>query len=80
MIIRNGKIITGSSPNEILDSYAIEIERRFDQIRFSGFRIIDPALKIDEIIDAQGQYVLPGLICAHTHFYGALRKRDGYPR
>ena len=32
-----------------------------------------PASPGEEIIDARGGLVLPGLICAHTHFYGALR-------
>ncbi len=28
----------------------------------------------DEILDADGMLVMPGLICAHTHFYGAFAR------
>jgi putative selenium metabolism protein SsnA len=38
----------------------------------------DPELKgqypQEETIDAGGQYVMPGAICAHTHFYGAFAR------
>jgi putative selenium metabolism protein SsnA len=30
-------------------------------------------------LDAKGQYVLPGNICAHTHFYGAFARGMGIP-
>jgi len=32
-----------------------------------------------EIMDAQGQYVMPGNICAHTHFYGAFARGMAIP-
>ena len=34
----------------------------------------------EERLDARGQYVMPGNICAHTHFYGAFAPRAGDPR
>jgi len=78
MIIRNARIITGTSPNEIFDGYTIEIEN--DSIKSvlpdEEYR---SSSEIDEIIDAQGQYVLPGLICAHTHFYGAYARGMAIP-
>lgn len=78
MIIRNGKIITGSSPTKILDNYAIEIER--DLIK-SVFPESELSARIEnvEVIDAQGQYILPGSICAHTHFYGAFARGMAIP-
>ena len=30
-------------------------------------------------IDARGQYVMPGNICAHTHFYGAYARGMAIP-
>ncbi len=32
-----------------------------------------------EIVDAGGQYVMPGNICAHTHFYGAFARGMAIP-
>ena len=32
-----------------------------------------------ESIDARGQYVMPGNICAHTHFYGAFARGMAIP-
>ena len=33
----------------------------------------------EERLDAGGQYVMPGNICAHTHFYGAFSRGMGIP-
>ncbi len=32
-----------------------------------------------EVLDARGQYVMPGNICAHTHFYGAYARGLAIP-
>ena len=32
-----------------------------------------------ERVDARGQYVMPGNICAHTHFYGAFARGMAIP-
>jgi cytosine/adenosine deaminase-related metal-dependent hydrolase len=32
-----------------------------------------------ERVDARGQYVMPGNICAHTHFYGAYARGMAIP-
>jgi putative selenium metabolism protein SsnA len=33
----------------------------------------------EEILDAQGKLAMPGLICAHTHFYGAFARGMAVP-
>ncbi|MBG0771709.1 MAG: putative aminohydrolase SsnA, partial [Anaerolineaceae bacterium] len=33
----------------------------------------------EDQLDAEGQYVMPGNICAHTHFYGAFSRGLGIP-
>jgi cytosine/adenosine deaminase-related metal-dependent hydrolase len=33
----------------------------------------------DERLDADGQYVMPGNICAHTHYYGAYARGLAIP-
>jgi putative selenium metabolism protein SsnA len=73
MLITNGKIITWEDPNQILEAQALYI---------SSGRIaeIGPQDRLvaqhpdSELIDAGGQYVMPGNICAHTHFYGAFAR------
>lgn len=78
MIITNGKIITWEQPNRILEGHALRIE---------GDKIVEIGLQADllerypqeERLDAHSQYVMPGNICAHTHFYGAFARGLGIP-
>lgn len=71
MLIINGKIVTWELPNRILDGRAVYIQ---------GDQIIEVGNQADllnrypneERVDAAGQLVMPGIICAHTHFYGAF--------
>ncbi|MHB0922855.1 MAG: putative aminohydrolase SsnA [Bellilinea sp.] len=78
MIITNGKIITWEQPNRILENSAIRIE---------GTKIVEIGLQAEilekypqeERLDAHSQYVMPGNICAHTHFYGAFARGLGIP-
>ncbi len=34
---------------------------------------------LEEMVDARGQFVMPGNICAHTHFYGAYARGMAIP-
>lgn len=78
MIITNGKIITWEEPNRILENDAIRIE---------GTKIVEVGPQAvllekyphEERLDAHSQYVMPGNICAHTHFYGAFARGLGIP-
>ena len=78
MLITNATLITWEEPNQILEANAIYI---------SGGRIIEIGSQ-DQItakyphehrLDARGQYVMPGNICAHTHFYGAFARGLAIP-
>ena len=78
MRITNGKIISGTAPGTILEGYTIEIAG--DTIRaVTADSELLPATPGEEIIDARGQYILPGSICAHTHFYGAFARGMAIP-
>jgi putative selenium metabolism protein SsnA len=33
----------------------------------------------EDVLDAQGQYLMPGNLCAHTHFYGAFARGLAIP-
>jgi len=78
MLITNAKIITWGLPNEIIEGVGIQI---------NGGKIFEvgPSKMMlekypeDETLDAGGQYVMPGNICAHTHFYGAFARGMAIP-
>jgi putative selenium metabolism protein SsnA len=78
MLITNGIFITWDEPNQILKG--------------QGLRIVDGLIAEiapqdellarypqDERLDARGQYVMPGSVCAHTHFYGAYARGLAIP-
>lgn len=73
MLIVNGTIITWEEPNRILEGWAIKIDG--DKISAMGPQSeLLERFSSDERLDAHGQYVMPGNICAHTHFYGAFAR------
>ena len=78
MLITNGKLITWEVENRILSGQVIYIED--DKITEIG---PEAELKAkyagSERIDAGGQYIMPGNICAHTHFYGAFARGMAIP-
>lgn len=78
MLITNCRIITWGTPNQILTDHAVLIQ---------GQRIVRLGLQKDllvqypneELLDGKGQILMPGLICAHTHFYGAFSRGLAIP-
>jgi len=78
MIIRNGKIVTWGEPNEILEGKALLIQDGLIQ-EIGNESDLLAAHHGEEVLDAQGQLVMPGLICAHTHFYGAFSRGMAVP-
>lgn len=78
MLITNGKVITWEKPNRILEGYAVRIEG--DKIAEIGLQTdLVERYSNEERLDARGQYVMPGNICAHTHFYGAYARGLAIP-
>jgi cytosine/adenosine deaminase-related metal-dependent hydrolase len=78
VLITNGKIITWEEQNRILEDHAIYIKN--DQIVEIGpeASLLEKYPQEDRL-DAGGQYVMPGNICAHTHFYGAYSRGLSIP-
>ena len=78
MLIINSTLITFGEKNQVISDGAILI---------SGQHIADLGLTAElaakypaeEILDAQGKLAMPGLICAHTHFYGAFARWMAIP-
>jgi putative selenium metabolism protein SsnA len=78
MLITNANLITWESQNRILENHAIYIEGdRIKEIGTTKSQVAKhPKTKA---LDARGQYVMPGNICAHTHFYGAFARGMAIP-
>ena len=78
MLITNATLITWGTPNQILEKHALYVE---------GDRIVELGLSAEleakypqaDKLDARGQFVMPGNICAHTHFYGAFARGMAIP-
>ncbi|WP_420643591.1 putative aminohydrolase SsnA [Candidatus Leptofilum sp.] len=77
-LITNGRIVTWADPNEIIENGGILVEDgRIAKIGSSAELIAaHPDL---EQLDTGNQLVMPGNICAHTHFYGAFARGMGIP-
>ena len=78
MIVTNGIIVTWEEPNRILNDHAILIKDGIISAIGPQQELLDTHPEQD-YLDADGQYVFPGNICAHTHFYGAFARGMAIP-
>src|SRR5512138_2036148 len=73
MLVVNGTIITWGNPNQILENHALLVrEGKITQIGLQSDLLRQ--FPEEERLDVQRRYVMPGNICAHTHFYGAFSR------
>lgn len=78
MLITNGTLITWGAANQVIANGAVFVEGGV--IRDLGdTRSLEANYPHAERLDARGQYIMPGLICAHTHFYGAYARGMAIP-
>lgn len=78
MLITNARLITLGAQPDILPDHALFIDG--DTIGAMGTADdLKASYPQAEIIDARGQIVMPGGICAHTHFYGAYARGMAIP-
>jgi len=78
LLITNGKLVTWGEDARIVPDGALLVE---------GGRIADMGSSKEllrkhsgaEVLDAAGMLVMPGNICAHTHFYGAFARGMAIP-
>jgi putative selenium metabolism protein SsnA len=78
MLITNATVLTWGESCEVYTDYALYLNEGL---------IADMGTNADllskypdaERLDARGQVVIPGNICAHTHFYGAYARGMGIP-
>ncbi len=73
MIIYNCRIIPWTEPNSIMEGHAVRINQNFIERIEKEERLLEQ-YPSDEKINANGQILMPGLICAHTHFYGVFSR------
>ena len=78
MLIKNAKVISWKEGEEILENYVLRIKDGTITDMGPGPELMGQYPE-DETVDARGQYVMPGNICAHTHFYGAYARGMGIP-
>ncbi|MBI9034190.1 MAG: putative aminohydrolase SsnA [Bacteroidales bacterium] len=78
MIIYNCKIITWEQPNQIVENKAILIQKGLIKALDSQIALFNK-FPDEERLDAGGQYIMPGNICAHTHFYGTFSRGMAIP-
>lgn len=77
MLIQNCSIVTWGIPNQILDRQSIRISAE-KIVEIGPVGSLLPA-DGEEVLDARGQFAMPGLICAHTHFYSAFSRGMAIP-
>ena len=78
MLITNANVITWEKENRILENYGIYVKDGFIFDMGASHEMINKYPKADRL-DAENQIVMPGNICAHTHFYGAFARGMGIP-
>lgn len=79
MLIINGKLITWGEENRIIgDGWGLLIRDGVIE-KIAPEKDLILAYPDEEKLDADGQFVMPGNICAHTHFYGAFSRGLGIP-
>ncbi len=78
MLITNATVVTWGVPNQVLSNYAVYIEDGKVAAIGTSDRLIAQYPQATRL-DAKGQLVMPGNICAHTHFYGAYARGLAIP-
>ena len=78
LLITNGRLVTWEKENRIIDDGALLVEDgRISAVGNSADLI--EQYPDAENLDANGQLVMPGNICAHTHYYGAFARGMAIP-
>ena len=78
MLIINAMVVTLGANPQVLPNHAIYIQDDLIQAIGTTQDLMTQYPDV-ESIDARGQLVMPGNICAHTHFYGAYARGMAIP-
>jgi 5-methylthioadenosine/S-adenosylhomocysteine deaminase len=73
LLVKGGVTVTMDGKRRVLHDSAVAVEDG-RILALGPAEMISSGFRTDEMIDARGCMIMPGLICAHTHLYGvALR-------
>lgn len=78
MIIINANVITFDDQNPFIKDCEILIEGGIIK-KIEQKKILSQKYPDEPRVDAKNHFVMPGNICAHTHFYGAFARGLGIP-
>jgi len=78
MLIVNGTLVTFGANHRIIPDGALLIQDGLIA-QVSSTSDLRARYPREEVLDAGGRLVMPGLICAHTHFYGLFARGMGLP-
>jgi len=77
-LITNGRLVTWVRSDEIRENAGLLIKDGIIAEIGDSMDLLSEYPEV-ETLDAQGQLVMPGNICAHTHFYGAFARGMNIP-
>ena len=78
MLITNGTVLTFGAEKKVIPGGAVYFEG--DTIKEVGFTSdLQAKYPHAEKLDAAGKLIMPGSVCAHTHFYGAFARGMAIP-
>ena len=78
MLITNARVVPMGAGTEIIEHGAVRVTGALIADVGEAGRLARTYPE-DEVVDAGGQIVMPGNICAHTHFYGAFARGLAIP-
>lgn len=78
MLIHNATVVTWGEAQEVLQDHAILIKDGLIKELGPSAHLLGKHSD-QERMDAGGKYLMPGNICAHTHFYGAFARGMAIP-
>jgi putative selenium metabolism protein SsnA len=79
MLITNATLVTWGKPNQILENHAILVDEDGFIAALGPDSVMRSTYPDASLFDAKNQLILPGNICAHTHFYGAFARGMAIP-
>lgn len=78
LLITNATVVTWGDDAQVLPDHAVYIDEGIIQMVGKSVDVMAQHPDAD-LIDAGGQLLMPGNICAHTHFYGAYARGMAIP-
>lgn len=78
MLITNATLVQWSEQTALLEGHSLSIQEGVIQ-DVGPTQEMENKYSDADRVDARGQLVMPGNICAHTHFYGAFARGMGIP-